>query len=466
MAMTAISLFGFQQEDVDRLAGQRSALISNEMGTGKTYEAIARDQRIRASHPGAALGPTLVVAPMVTVESVWQSHLRELTDLPVFPVDPKARLVTMRHFTRAAERGGAVLIVHWEALRLMPQLTKVRWLHIIADECHKMKNRRAAMTIALKKIPTVWKTAMSGTPAVNRPDELWSVLNWLHPDVYTSYWRFFQRYVATQEEYAGGRTFRKVIGPRNPEGLRKEIAPFSVRRLKADVVPDLPEKYRTEIRVTLTPTQRKAYNTMRDEMVAWIGQQEDADALPAPVVIAQLTRLQQFACAYAEFDKDGRVKLAEPSSKLDACMEVLDEAGEESVVIFSRFKGLIDLLEVRLREAGITYGAFTGATDNTARMKIVRDFQAGELRVFAGTIGAGGVGLTLHRASTVVFLDRDWSPAANGQAEDRLHRIGQRNAVQVIDITARNTIEPSKMRTLETKKAWLKAVLDGGENDD
>jgi SNF2 family DNA or RNA helicase len=343
----------------------------------------------------------------------------------------------------------------------MPQLADVKWLHVIADECHRMKNRRAKQTVALKKIPALWKTAMSGTPAVNRPDELWSVLNWLHPERYTSYWKFFNRYVSTETEFIGDRRFRKIIGPRDADRLRAEIKPFSVRRLKRDVLTDLPEKYNTEIRVTLTPQQRQAYDTMRDEMIAWIGDQTDDEVLPAPVIIAQLTRLLQFAVAYAEFDEHGKVRLSEPSSKLDACMEVLEEAGDKPVVVFSRFRSLIDLLAVRLEAAHLSHGVFTGNTDQADRDRIVNEFQAGDLQVFAGTIGAGGVGLTLHRASTVVFLDREWSPALNAQAEDRLHRLGQKNAVQVIDIIARNTIETRKLKVIDMKKAWLRRVLDG-----
>ena len=448
-----VPLFPFQQEDVDYLADEPGALISNEMGTGKTYEAVARDRGIRQQ----AWGPTLVVAPLVTLESVWQAHFEELTDLRVFTTT-QTRLIAWRQFCSV---GGDVFCAHWEAVRLMPELAEVKWLHVIADECHRMKNRRAKQTQAIKAIPALWRTAMSGTPVVNRPDELWSVLNWLHPKEYTSYWRFFNRYVYTENEYVGGQKIRKIIGPRHVERLQAEMKPFLVRRLKTDVLKDLPEKYRTEIKVTLTPTQRSAYNGMRDEMIAWIGEQTETDLLPAPVVIAQLTRLQQFACAYAEFGPDGKIKLAEPSSKLDALMEVLEEAAGEPVVVFSRFRSLIDLLAVRLEGSNISYATFTGATDAATRTRIVDQFQAGQLQVFAGTISAGGVGLTLHQASTVVFLDRDWSPAANEQAEDRLHRVGQRNAVQVIDIIARNTVEPRKLQAIDLKKEWIKRILDG-----
>jgi SNF2 family DNA or RNA helicase len=197
---------------------------------------------------------------------------------------------------------------------------------------------------------------------------------------------------------------------------------------------------------------------MRDEMIAWIGEQKE-DVLPAPVVIAQLIRLQQFSCAFAEYTEQGRIRLAEPSSKLDVVMEILDET-EEPLVVFTQFKQLVNLLANRLRLQSIPHVTLTGDTQQEERPRVVSRFQSGNARVFVGTIGAGGVGIDLFAASTVVFVDRTWSPALNGQAEDRLHRIGQKNAVQVIDLVARNTVDVlNKKPTLVTKQEWIRRIL-------
>jgi SNF2 family DNA or RNA helicase len=448
-----IKLFPFQAEDVDYLVSATGALIANDMGTGKTYEAIARDQMIRDRVGHAA---TLVVAPLTILEDVWKNHFEDLTDLKVVALDPKDRKGSWALWHAIK---GDVFLVHWEALRLMPELQEATWLHVIADECHRAKNRKAQQTKALKAIKRVaYMTAMSGTPVVNRPDELWSILNWLYPKTYTSYWRFFNKYVETETKYFRGRTVRVTVGPKNLDKIHEEIEPFYVRRRKEDVLPDLPDKYYTEIKVDLTPVQRRAYDTMRKEMIAWIGEHEE-EVLAAPVVIAQLIRLQQFAVAFAEYEPDlGRIRLSEPSSKLDALMEVLDES-EEPVVVFSRFKQLINLAARRFDTASIPYVTLTGSTSQDERRENVTQFQKGNVHVFAGTLGAGGIGITLTRASTVVFLDRDWSPALNRQAEDRLHRIGQLNAVHVIDIVARNTVDLGKRQMLELKESWIRAIL-------
>jgi SNF2 family DNA or RNA helicase len=435
---------------VEKLAQVRCRLIANDMGTGKTYEAIALDLCARKDMPNFT--DTLVIAPGTVLPS-WKQHYEELTDLPVTVINPKDREGSWLRF----KKKGGVFLMHWEAVRLMPDTVgKHSWLHVIADECHKMQNRKAQQTRAVKKIHTFYKTGLSGTPTTGFPDKLWSTLNWLYPKTWSSYWKFYKDHVEFEIVYPQG--FHKITGPKNEAQLLAEMDPFYVRHLKEDVLPDLPPKYYTDIWVELTPQQRKAYQQMKKELIAWVGQHE-SQPLVAPVVIAQLVRLQQFAVAYAGVDDDLSVKLAEPSSKLDALMQILEDNPTKQFVVFSQFKQLIYLLKLRLEAAGITHCLLTGDTPQSERGQIVERFQSGAARVFAGTIAAGGVGITLHAASTVIFLDRNWSPALNQQAEDRLHRIGQREAVQVIDIMARDTVDLGRRQMLEQKWDWIRRLL-------
>src|SRR5579875_169917 len=379
-----INLYPFQQEDIEHLRTRKSALIINDMGTGKTYEAVARDDEIRAQEPEmphtVRNRGTLVIGPLTILEDVWQTHFHELTKLTCVVVNPKDRAGSWTEFLSR----GDVFCIHWEGLRLMPELQKFPWLHIIADECHRAKNRKAQQTRALKMIKGEWKTAMSGTPVINRPDEFWSILNWLYPDKYRSYWKFFNHHVEYEMVQNRGRAFRKIVGPKNTAELQTQIAPFSVRRRKQDVLKDLPDKYYTTLTVDLSPQQLRAYNTMKKDMIAWIGKQEE-EILAAPVVIAQLTRLQQFACTYAELSDEGRVRMSEPSSKLDRVMEVVDET-EEQVVVFSRFKQVVNLLANRLKEQGTSYVTLTGDVAQADRSSVVQRFQSGQARIFLGSI--------------------------------------------------------------------------------
>lgn len=341
----------------------------------------------------------------------------------------------------------------------MPALQQVQWLHIIADECQRAKNRKAKQTVALKKLKHVeYKTAMSGTPLVNEPAELWSVLNWLYPKVFTSYWRFFKDYVDYKKNVQG---YFEVLGPKNLDHLHEMMEDFYVRRRKADVMKDLPDKYYTPMYVDLEPKQRRAYDQMKKDLIAWVGEHQH-EPLVAPVVISQLMRLQQFALGYLEWNEDkGGWVMAEPSAKLDALMELIDDNPDETFLVFSQFKSPLTLLKRRLDKKGIKYGSITGDDSAAERQDAIDRLADGRARIVVGTIGAGGVGIDgLQRAcSTVVFLDRAWSPASNIQAEDRLHRGGQDNAVQVIDIIARNTVDLGRKQRLEQKWEWIKAVL-------
>jgi SNF2 family DNA or RNA helicase len=508
MITSKLKLLNFQQEDFEQLKSMRSRLIGNDQGTGKTYEGIAIDQANRAGDGNAKVDlrelfprgkmKTLVVCPKTVIGS-WEEHCEELTDEDVHVV-PDLQPMSSYKKRRAAfvkkimsPHSEGYFIVNWEFLRLeLDSLKKVYFLNIIADECQRAKNRKAQQTRALKQLRTVYKTAMSGTPADNNPEDIWSIFNWLWPNYYTSFWKFVKAYCLYEDvvdprtgESKGYKKF-KGVNPETIGNLHKEMKPWFVRHLKEDVLPDLPAKYYSRIWVDLDPKQRKAYDQMRKTMVAWVEEHENELDNPviANAVVSQLVRLQQYANAYLvpQLDEDGNHKFKivrktnkktgeleektvylydaiDPSSKLDAVMEWLEDHPDEQVIIFSKFKTIVNLLSARLEAKAIPHGLLTGDVKQTDRTRFVQEFQAGRLRVFAGTIAAGGVGITLTAARTVIFIDREWSPAWNTQAEDRAHRIGQENAVEIIDLMARNTVDLGKAQRILQKGVWLKQLL-------
>ena len=497
----AIELYDFQKECVGKLSNPSltSRLVGDEMGLGKTLEAVAIDVRLRDGF-GETMGKTLIVAPL-SVHDHWRKHVLMIwPNARIFVIDRKDR----PGFVRALRQGYEVYICHYEALRLkdtQPAIRSVLWFHIIADEVHRIKNRKAQQTRAIKALRAKYRTGLSGTPADNKPQDLWSVLHWLYPKVWTSYWRYVNIYCEqkTYDRETGrelspaevalgggssyGTTFKKIVGVNKATTpfLLKEMAPYYVRRLKAEVLTELPPKYHTDIVVELPPRQRRAYDQMRKDMLAWVGEHED-QALSAPVVIAQLVRLQQFALASPDISwkyvitrrarelaaKNGTepvperrmvVVLEDPSAKLDALEEIIEDNEDEPIVVFSQSRSMVDLVAARLTSKKIEVGRYTGTVPQAERDLYVERFQQGDLRVLAGTIAAGGESITLHRASTVVFLDRHWSPAKNVQAEDRLHRVGQREAVQVIDIIAKDTVDLGRRAVIASKWRTLKFLL-------
>lgn len=477
-----MELYPPQKDLVDKLGTPLlvSRLIGDEMGLGKTIEALAVDKELRKSPRGRHV--TLIIAPRATHEMPWASTIRDFLGAKACVIDRKNRSL----FLRALEKGDHdFFICHYEAMRLLirdsADFKEYPFLHVIADECHRLKNRKAQQTLAVKRLKPVYKTAMSGTPADNKPEDLWSTLNWLYPAKFRSYWGFANRYCAFQEQTIVGRggqqqTVRQIVGANTaamPE-LQKILSPFYMRRLKKDVLKDLPDKVYSELHCDLSPQQRRIYDELRSDMIAWIGTHQN-EPLSTPIIVAQLIRLQQAALAYLEWGEvngQQRVILREPSSKLDVLLETLEDEGFKpksdktgsgrtwpAFVVFSQSKSMIRLTAKRLRDAGYKVGLFTGDTPDEERAKAVLDFQGGQIDAFCATIAAGGEGITLTRASTVFFLDRSWSPSKNLQAEDRLHRVGQKNAVQVIDIVARDTVD-QRVRDANIRKwAGIRAIL-------
>lgn len=455
-----MKLFDFQQETVDRLKDQRGILIGHDMGLGKTVTAIAIDLAKRKNFNSPAV--TLIICPLAVISS-WEKHLRQWApNLRVIAIDNKKR----RPFMDAMENtfrdpNGPnkfdVFIMHYPAMRLEPDVAIYPWFHVICDEVHSLQDRKASQTKAVKKLKAFYKTGLSGTPVFNKPDDLWSILNWLYPKYWTSYWSYFKRYI----KWVEWNGYRTVIGVENEEELQKQMAGFYSRIKKEEVLTDLPDKYYSERIVKLHPQQARAYKQMKKDMLAWVGEHEH-EPVNAPAIIAQLVRLQQFASAYAEVvtNEDGStfVRLADPSSKIDACMEIIKET-DQPVVVFSQFAQMARLLSERCEKEGISCGLYTGSVPKADRDRIVDEFQAGKLRVFAGSIKAGGIGLTLTAASTVVLLNREWAQSLNDQAIDRCHRIGQKNAVHVIDVIAEETIDIERNMSIAMSWSIVKKLL-------
>jgi SNF2 family DNA or RNA helicase len=487
-------LYAFQQRMVDKALSVSHFFCGDDMGVGKTVEAVALDKARREliKKVGVVHSPllTLVVAPM-SMATAWEDHFRTWNPtLRVARIYPEESATNQKNIFRSKflemiEHVKAdVFICHWESLRLMPELRKTHWFHIIADEAHRAKNRKAQQTHALKRLPTMHKLALTGTPADNRPTDIWSILNWLYPRTWTSYWNFERNYVRIKAHNVGvcnaagcdgyhRNAYREIVGVANPREFRQRISPYYIRRLKEDpeVGLELPEKIHTTIKVDLLPQQRRAYEQMRKNMLAWIGEHEN-EPIAAPIVVAQLVRLQQFAGGYGQLeavkvrDKDTGelttkmvLRLTEPSSKLDAMMELISDHDDKQFVVFSQSRQLMELLAARLERSNISHCLFTGNTPQGDRGRLVAEFQSGRRRVFAGTVSAGGVGLTLTAASVLLRPDRHPSPAVNKQAEDRLHRIGQKNNVQIIDIVANNTLDQQRIDQIEMKWQVIKQLL-------
>jgi len=251
--------------------------------------------------------------------------------------------------------------------------------------------------------------------------------------------------------------FLQVVGLRaeHRDELFRIMDPRFIRRTKQAVLPQLPDKVYTVRDVELGTKQRKAYDQMRDHMLAEL----DGGTLLASSPLARLTRLIQFASATAELDDEGNLVMSEPSCKTEALEEIASEVGAQKAVVFTQSVQLARMAAARLGKLGFRYGEVTGDVTGPARYDAIRRFQEGDLQFMVVTLGAGGEGITLTAASTAVFLQRSYSLVQNSQAEDRLHRIGQKYSVEVIDVVARETVEPHVLDVFRGKQGMAEEIV-------
>lgn len=483
-----------QQIAINRFRQIPACLIGDSMGVGKTVTCIGRDFQLREDYPEHKDGPTLIISEKIGLD-VWDYHLRAMGVPPsqICVINPANRdpfcAALDEVISYQSPRGRKkrppyrYFVMHWDVLKSVPQINspKIKFFHVIADEVHLAKNRKAIRTIHLKRIPTEFKTAASGTPADDKPWDLWSILHWLYPKKFRAFWRFFEEY--TEYDTHPTRGYRIPTGVKNIPDLHRQIRPFYIRRTLKQVAPDMPEKIHVQppIIVPMERKQRREYEAMRDKAIAFIGAHEDGNGgftLLAPAVVAVLTRLQQMALATLtpewdvvddefvddEFDTTWdfpKIVLSKPSPKLDACMNLITTNEEEPFVVFTQFRGMADLVEEECQRLKIPVGKITGEVlSKDKRTRIVEDFQEGRTRVFVGTIAAAGKTITLTRANIAIFLDRSWNPSKNEQAEDRLWRRTQRNTVRIYDIQAEDSIDQIRMDRINQKADWINALMN------
>lgn len=461
--MGEIELLPHQVEALEKFRGVQNVLVGDDTGTGKTITGIALVQQL---YDIGELGPTLIVSDSF---DTWTDHLEKMgvDRSRVHVINKKNREPFIKALGKVNEFGCEFYIVHWTGLRIIvDELATIRWLVVVGDEVHKGKSRKAQRTKALKRLKCAYKMGLSATPGDDKPQDIWSVLNWLYPEQYKSFWRFVHTYVETEVNKWQGYTVFK--GPKNVEQFQAEIEPFYISRpinVVDDTIPK-PEYY--TIDVVMSDEQAEAYKSMTDMQLAEIGD----DIVIAPIELAIRQRLQQFAMAYGriEYKKyktfvDGKmvtrfrtvVRQVEPSPKLDAFMAVLEGEGDGPVVAFTQFRDIVTLACKRMDEAGIEYEAVMGGVGDLD--KATKRFQDGKTRVLIGVVDVIGEQVTLTRSPLEVFIDRPWSARMNKQAEGRIVRIGQKQTPRIIDIRTKNTVDFSRLERVKTKAEWLDVMF-------
>lgn len=417
-------------------------ILADDMGLGKTLQVLALITHARTERPHD--GPFLVVAP-TSVVTAWASEaVRHAPELRVGVAARRGDDVA------ALARECDVVVTTYTLLRLAHEAyAAVEWSGLVLDEAQQVKNHQSKTYTAVRTIAAPFRLAVTGTPFENRLMELWALLSITVPGLYP--WpRQFAEHVVRPVEKGADQT---VL-----DRFRARIKPFLLRRTKELVADDLPPKQEQVLAVDLAPKHRKIYDThLAKERQRILGLVEDFDRNRVAIFSA-LTKLRQLALdpalVDAEHDQVG-------SAKLDLLVDHLLEITAEGhrALVFSQFTSFLGRVRSRLDEAGIASTYLDGATRD--RAGVIEEFRSGAAPAFLISLKAGGVGLTLTEADYVFVLDPWWNPAAEAQAVDRAHRIGQTQHVHVYRLVATDTIE-EKVMELKARKADLFAqVIDG-----
>jgi SNF2 family DNA or RNA helicase len=357
------------------------------------------------------------------------------------------RIAILRDYEQAD-----VLITSYDVLRRDVELYEhCHFLFQVVDEAQFIKNQNTQKAQAVKEIQADTRFALTGTPIENRLSELWSIFDYLMPGYLYSY-QMFKAVLETP-----------IVKEHDEESLarlQKLIAPFILRRLKRDVLQDLPDKLEEVVYSRMEGEQKNLYAAVTSRLIKSLNDSSVADYNTSKIqILAELTRLRQLCCDPSLIYEN----YTAGSVKLDTCMQLVEQGieGGHKMLIFSQFTSMLQQIGTALADKGIKYHMLTGETPVKERPVLVEAFQEDDTPVFLISLKAGGTGLNLTAADIVIHYDPWWNVAAQNQATDRSHRIGQENTVNVYKLIVKDTIEDKILQLQEAKKQLADDILSG-----
>lgn len=422
-----------------------AGILADDMGLGKTIQTLAHI--LIEKEAGRLTRPALVVAP-TSLMSNWQDEAARFT--------PALRVLVLQGTERLKrfdeiDQFDLVLTTYALLPRDEEQLRQHAFHLLILDEAHYIKNARSKAAQTAGLLRAQHRLCLTGTPLENHLGELWSQFHFLLPGLLGDEKAFNADFRIPIEKQ--GNDLRRAL-------LTRRIKPFLLRRTKDKVAKELPAKTEMVRTVELSGAQRDLYETVRLAMDKKVRDEiaKKGVARSQIVILEALLKLRQVCCDPRLVKSATAKKIAAPSAKLDELVEMLEELLEENrkILIFSQFTSMLVLIEQELQAREIPYALLTGDTKD--RAAVVRSFQQGEVPLFLISLKAGGVGLNLTAADTVIHYDPWWNPAAENQATDRAWRIGQDKPVFVYKLIAKGTLE-EKIQALQQKKAELASAM-------
>ncbi|MFZ0565536.1 MAG: DEAD/DEAH box helicase [Chlamydiales bacterium] len=442
----------YQVEGVQWLERLRSmhlnGILADDMGLGKTLQAITAITQLKQKNGS---GYSLIVCPTSLVYNWMEEFHKFNPNLKILVVDaiPSQRRKLLKNVDQQD-----IVITSYNLLQKDIEIYKtLEFEYIILDEAQHIKNRVTRNAKSVKMIQAKHRLILTGTPIENSLEELWSLFDFLMPGLLSSYDRFVEKYIRNcgcMSDKTG-----------NLKTLKQKVSPFILRRLKEDVLDDLPPVSEIVYHCHLTEKQKELYRSYAasaKEELSRLVKKEGYEKIQIHV-LATLTRLKQICCHPAIFAKEKPEN--GDSAKYDMLMELLLSLieGNHKTVIFSQYTKMLSIMHDELKSRGIAFSYLDGSSKN--RMNIVKQFNEDpNILVFLVSLKAGGSGLNLVGADTIILYDMWWNPAVDNQARDRVHRIGQKKSVSLYKLITLNTIEEKILELQNRKKSLVKKVIN------
>ena len=424
-------------------------ILADDMGLGKTLQVIAV---LLASKESGIIETSLVVAPASLVYN-WSEEIKRFA--PALSVGIVAGTQEERREKIHNYQYFDVMITSYDLLkRDIVYYEGKQFLYQIIDEAQYIKNHTTAAAKAVKIIKSKVRYALTGTPIENRLSELWSIFDYLMPGYLYGYETFREDFESPIVKHAEEEPL---------ERLKRLVSPFILRRIKEQVLKDLPEKLEESYYMRLEGEQQKLYDAQVMHMKQQVAMQDAEEFKQNKLqILAELMKIRQICCDPSLCFENYKGE----SAKLETCLELLKSAieGGHRILLFSQFTSMLAILEKRLKEVGIDYFKITGSVSKEKRLELVEEFNRGTVPVFLVSLKAGGVGLNLTGADVVIHYDPWWNLAVQNQATDRAHRIGQTKKVVVYKLLAKDTIEEKIQQLQENKQNLSEQVINGGGN--
>lgn len=421
-----------------------AGILADDMGLGKTVQTLAHFQYEKEQ--GRLKKASLIIVPTSLVGNWYEEASRFTPDLKVLVFHGATR------HNDDFDQFDLVISTYGLIQRDKTRFLKYAFYYLILDEAQSIKNARAKTTQIIQQLQGEHRLCLSGTPLENHLGELWSLFHFLMPGLLGDAKQFRQYFRIPIEKFAD-RDRREI--------LTRRVQPFLLRRTKAEVVKELPVKTEMTRMITLTGPQRDLYEGIRLSMEKRVRDAIAASGLGRShiVFLDALLKLRQVCCDPRLIALPEAEMAYETSAKLDVLMELIDSLMVEGrrVLVFSQFTTMLSLIETALNERQYQYLKLTGQTQN--RQMVVRDFQEGKAPIFLISLKAGGKGLNLTRADTVIHYDPWWNPAVEDQATDRSHRIGQENPVFVYKLIVSGSVEEVMLQMQEKKRQLYNSVF-------